>query len=296
MLDAATTSALHREESIRRASIHPAHRFEKQPGGGTRSAKWRADRKCVLRMARRRTGRRRTLRLRLRRQGRLISATEKTSVPPTRRLVVRVQRTGRVIGRRTEYTTVTSPRERLEARRSPQILAADGAPRNDVRLGPSERSPHLCLSRGCRERSSQTDHSRRSRIRRSARDRDDRPLDRRGHASLSDLRRSRRRHDAGRGQRARRRRRPQPLERSIWRWRRPRCAARLSIALPSTSRRTTTARSSQCSKNPRDRAVASGKRYVRRAPGDVDAAGAVLTTSSVRPSLDATTRSRFSGS
>ncbi|HET8798096.1 MAG TPA: RHS repeat-associated core domain-containing protein, partial [Thermoanaerobaculia bacterium] len=62
-------------------------------------------------------------------KGRLIVATEKTSVPPTRRMHYVYSGTGRVIGRRAEYTTASSPSAndwKLEDR--PQIVDAAGLP------------------------------------------------------------------------------------------------------------------------------------------------------------------------
>lgn len=62
-------------------------------------------------------------------KGRLLRATEKGSVPPLRRLVYSYSGTGRVVGRRAEYTTVASPAPidwRLEDRN--QFIDADGLP------------------------------------------------------------------------------------------------------------------------------------------------------------------------
>lgn len=62
-------------------------------------------------------------------KGRLIRATEKASVPPVRRIVYAYSGTGRVIGRRAEYTAVASPMPtdwKLEDRAN--VLSADGRP------------------------------------------------------------------------------------------------------------------------------------------------------------------------
>jgi RHS repeat-associated protein len=58
-------------------------------------------------------------------KGRLIRATEKATVPPIRRAVYAYTGTGRLIGRRAEYSTAAGE-WKLEDR--PQILAADGLP------------------------------------------------------------------------------------------------------------------------------------------------------------------------
>ncbi|MFZ2490375.1 MAG: RHS repeat-associated core domain-containing protein [Thermoanaerobaculia bacterium] len=62
-------------------------------------------------------------------KGRLVSATEKVSVPPVRRILYTYSGPGRLVGRRAEYATVFPPAAvdwKVEDRT--QILAADGLP------------------------------------------------------------------------------------------------------------------------------------------------------------------------
>lgn len=67
-------------------------------------------------------------------KGRLIRATEKANIPPLRRMLYTYSGTGRMVGRRAEYTYALSPAAgdwKLEDRQA--VLDSDGLPRSRSR-------------------------------------------------------------------------------------------------------------------------------------------------------------------